>query len=117
MVIVSEDFIIKNEIFNDSCEIFLYYSKMYEEYVAYGYSAYSVWRKLYNKKEPLVVSYSEQYQMPQILVDGNQMNRLLNSGINLKDSVEGTYYHIKTATPFKEEEYFEWTSMIRENKV
>lgn len=117
MVIISEDFVFKNEILNDSTEIFLYYSKMYGEYVAYGYSAYNVWRKLYYQKEPLDVSYSEQFQMPQILVDENQMSQLLKGEVTLSDSVEGMYYHVQTFTPFKEDEYFEWASAIRVNRV
>lgn len=39
---VSEELIVKNEILNDGGEMHLYYSKMYETYVAYGYSAFVV---------------------------------------------------------------------------
>lgn len=39
---VSEELIVRNEILNDGGEMHLYFSKMYEEYLAYGYSAFVV---------------------------------------------------------------------------
>ncbi len=36
----SDAFILRNELLNDGCSIYLYFSRMYEEYMAYGYSAF-----------------------------------------------------------------------------
>ncbi len=113
MVVISEDFITKNEIMNDGGEIFMYYSKMYGCYITYGFSAYNVWQGLYNQEMNNKVSYSEDYQMPQVLVDNHLKIQLLRSGVELGESIEGVFYHIKTFSPFNDNEYFEWASLIR----
>lgn len=110
---ISEDFIVKNEIMNDGNVIHLYYSPMYQEYLTYGYSAYIVAHSPQLKDLEIQQAYSDDLQMPMVHVDHSVKDKLLKTGVVLKDSIEGLYYNIESFEQFNENEYSKWASFLR----
>lgn len=115
MVNISEDIIIKKEIFNDGGEIHLYYYPMYHEFVAFGYSAYAAAKNAMLENEPLEEDYVTELQMPMVKIDNDQLDIIKANGLLLNDSKKGVYCHIKSFLPFDEREYSEWASALRES--
>ena len=153
---MSEELIVKNEILNDGGEMHLYYSRMYEAYVAYGYSAFVVVQncmpaemstegalslsegalegrsmggssdgvlegRLERASEGalramvLEESYSDNFQMPMVKVNRDQLALLRTKGLVLEDSsTDESYLHIQSFIPFDERKYEEWAGHLRE---
>lgn len=113
MNLISDDFIVKNEILNDGDMIHMYYSPMYDEYVAYGYSAFIVLQICKNEGQILKESYSDEYQMPMGRVNDQQLDLILSKGLKLSDSLDNSYYHVQSFITFDENDYDEWAQMMR----
>ena len=110
---MSDDFIVKNEIMNEGDMIHMYYSPMYKEYVAYGYSAFIVFQMCKNEGQILKESYSDEYQMPMVRVNDQQFNMILSNRLRLSDSIDNSYYHFQSIIPFDEMGYDEWAQIMR----
>lgn len=110
---MTDEMITKNEVLNDGKTIHLYYSEMYKEYVAYGFSAYlaeNVEPQIRARVRPLF-SYSESLQMPFVLVDEKSLRSL---EMKMK-TVERIKEHIclEGNLVLNEEKYVEWASLMR----
>ena len=113
---MSEEFIVRNEILNDGSSIHLYYSKMYEIYEAYGYSAFMVVQNCLMESIqafPLKESYSDKFQMPMVKVNQEQMALIRSKGLVQEDSDNDGYIYIQSFIPFDERKYTEWAQMLR----
>lgn len=100
-----------NEVMNDGTNVHLYYSEMYQEYVAYGYSAFLV-----SMNDPSVnvkphVSYSDQFQMPQVRVKDSNLETLKGKMVTVVS--EDKYIHLSDTVSVDERKYEEWASMLR----
>lgn len=109
---ISDDVIIKNEIMNDGCSIYIYYSEMYKEYVAYGYSAFIAIQNCIEEHECFAELYSSKFQMPMVKINDKQLNLIKSKGIVRKESFIDFY--IEIFTPFDERKYNEWAQFLRE---
>ena len=109
---VRDELIVKNEIMNDGGEMHLYFSKMYEEYLAYGYSAFVVVQNRMSTEMP--ADYSEELQMPMVKVNQEQLSSIKSKGIIVKEIIEEGYLHIQSHIPFDERKYDEWAGHLRE---
>ena len=108
---VRDELIVKNEIMNDGGEMHLYFSKMYEEYLAYGYSAFVVVQNC--MPTDMFADYSEELQMPMVKVNPEQLSSIKSKGIIVKEIIEEGYLHIQSHIPFDERKYSEWAQMLR----
>lgn len=110
---MTDDVIVKNEVMNDGSTVHLYYSDMYKEYVAYGFSAYiakSVEPNISAGVRPYI-SYSESMQMPMVIVNEENLRSLKLQMVTQEQSesyicLHGTYV-------MNDEKYTEWASYIR----
>lgn len=110
----SDAFILRNELLNDGCSIFLYFSRMYEKYVAYGYSAFVAVENCMPANEALKESYSANFQMPMVKVNRDQLALLRTKGLVMEDSsADESYLHIQSFIPFDERKYEEWAHTLR----
>lgn len=113
-VMKSDAFILRNELLNDGCSIYLYFSRMYEEYVAYGYSAFVAVQNCLLENDALKDSYSDSFQMPMVKVNRDQLALLRTKGLVLEDSsADESYLHIQSFIPFDESKYEEWAHTLR----
>ncbi len=113
----NEAFILRNELLNDGCSIFLYFSRMYEEYVAYGYSAFVAVENCMPANVALKESYSDSFQMPMVKVTRDQLALIRTKGLVLEDSsADESYLRILSLIPFDESKYEEWVHMLREKQ-
>ena len=155
-VMKSDAYILRNELLNDGCSIYLYFSRMYEEYVAYGYSAFvavenclpmemstegalplsegalegrsggsssdGVLEGRFERASEgalrsmvLEESYSDNFQMPMVKVNRDQLALLRTKGLVLEDSsADESYLHIQSFIPFDESKYEEWAGHLRD---
>jgi hypothetical protein len=67
-----------NELENDGKTPHLYFRANYKMFVAYGISAYIVYRTVYNVK----ANYESGLQMPMMIVDDSQLS-MLKKGLDL----------------------------------
>lgn len=113
---VSEDLIVRNEVMNDGSSIHLYFSKMFEEYVAYGYSAFiAIQNCMMGNAEQLKEGYSEELQMPIVKVDDKQLALISDKCLKMDDSSDDKeYLQLQSLTPFNERKYSEWAERLRE---
>lgn len=124
----SDAFILRNELLNDGCSIYLYFSRMYEEYVAYGYSAFVALQNCVPmemateggasdgslRSMVLEESYSDNFQMPMVKVNRDQLALLRTKGLVKEDSsADESYLHIQSFIPFDERKYEEWAHTLR----
>lgn len=110
---VRDELIVKNEIMNDGGEMHLYFSKMYEEYLAYGYSAFAIVQNCKLGGTLPEEEYSEDEQMPMVKVNQEQLSSIKSKGIIVKEIIEEGYLHIQSHIPFDERKYSEWAQMLR----
>lgn len=108
---VRDELIVKNEIMNDGGEMHLYFSKMYEEYLAYGYSAFVAVENCMPTE--MFADYSEELQMPMVKVNPEQMALIKSKGLIVEDDTDDGYLHIRSFIPFDEKKYSEWAQMLR----
>lgn len=108
---VRDELIVKNEIMNDGGEMHLYFSKMYEEYLAYGYSAFAIVQNCMPTE--MSADYSEEMQMPMVKVNQEQLSSIKSKGIIVEEIIEEGYLHIQSHIPFDERKYSEWAQMLR----
>ena len=101
-----------NEIENDGKTIHLYFSPSFKRFVAYGYSAYLSVKVIHN----LNTQYDVDLQMPYIVLEVEQMGRLLLSlGYrNLQSSFEQyDYLQLEALREIDEGKYKEWAYFYR----
>ena len=110
---VSGDVVVKNEVMNDGGSIHIYYSEMYKEFVAYGFSAFQAMRTLKAKDVTLRQEYSEEFQMPIVIISRGQVEVILREGITLQGTVEGKYYHVQSFVMMNEKSYDDWAGFLR----
>lgn len=111
---VSGDIIVKNEFLNDGGSIHIYYSEKYEEFVAYGFSAFQAMRTLKAKEIELRQKYSMEFQMPMVIINKRQFDVIMRDGVTMQGSIEGKYYHIQSFITLNETAYDEWAGFLRE---
>ncbi len=107
----SDAFILRNELLNDGCSIYLYFSRMYEEYVAYGYSAFVAVENCLPME--MSTDYSEEMQMPMVKVNPEQMALIKSKGLIVEDGTDDGYLHIRSFILFDESKYEEWAHTLR----
>lgn len=109
---MNEDVIIKNEVLNDGRTVHLYYSKMYQEFVAFGFSAFIVCETDTTIETKPYFSYSDEYQMPMVRVNDSVIANLKRELIHTSSDNES---YIKLYSPFAidEEKYSMWASRLR----
>lgn len=113
----SDAFFLRNELLNDGCSIYLYFSRMYEEYVAYGYSAFVAVENCMPANVALKESYSDSFQMPMVKVTRDQLALIRTKGLVLEDSsADESYLRIQSLIPFDDSKYEEWAHMLREKQ-
>ena len=110
---VSEDFVIKNEVVNDGESIHIYYSEKYKEFVAFGFSAFQAMKTLEAKEIELRQEYSTEFQMPMVIIGKKQLEGILSEGVTLQGTIEGKYYHIQSFIVLNEVAYDEWAEFMR----
>lgn len=110
-VMKSDAFILRNELLNDGCSIYLYFSRMYEEYVAYGYSAFVAVENCLPME--MSTDYSEEMQMPMVKVNPEQMALIKSKGLIVEDGTDDGYLHIRSFILFDESKYEEWAHTLR----
>ncbi len=98
---------------NDGRQVHLYYSKMFHEYVAYGYSAYIVLWVCMTEETSLSESYAVDLQMPYVRVNRAQISLIQTKGLLLIKSVPNDYYNLESYYPFDERKYDEWAFEMR----
>lgn len=108
----SDDVIIKNEIMNDGYSIYIYYSEMYKEYVAYGYSAFIAIQNCIQEHECFKELYSPKFQMPMVMINNKQLSLIISKGIVRNKSYIDLY--IESFIPFEGRKYDEWAQFLRE---
>lgn len=106
---MNED-ITKNEIFNDGKTIHLYFNGMIGLYVAYGISAYLLYKNTKAK-----ASYSEEMQMPVAVINSEHYQEL-SQKIGLSKKVSN-YRCLIVEGKADEDEYFEWAGQLREGQI
>lgn len=108
---MSTDEIIKNEVMNDGTLVHLYYSKMYDEYVAYGYSAFIAKEVVPDIVPCHLESYSTEFQMPMVRVNEYVLKKL--KGELLLKVEEPGYIQLFNAVALDERQYSDWASILR----
>ena len=110
---VNGDFIVKNEVMNDGGSIHIYYSEMYKEFVAYGFSAFQAMTTLKRKDVTLRQEYSEEFQMPMVIISKGQLEAIMRDGLTLQGTLEGEYYHVQSFIMLNEAAYDDWAGFLR----
>ena len=106
---IEEKMVLMNEVENDGKTAHLYYSTKYKMFVAYGISAYIVYRTVYNVK----TDYESGLQMPMVIVDDSQLG-MLKKGLVEIMSIEGEYLQLEAEKNLDDEGYVEWAGYLRE---
>ena len=100
------EFISKNEIFNDGKMIHLYFNGMIGVYVAYGISAYLLCQHVQAKP-----SYSVEMQMPVAVLNAEHYEELVKMLALSKN--EHSYRCLVVDTPADMDAYSEWAYQLR----
>ena len=95
-----------NERSNDGTQIHLYFNGFVGLYVAYGKSAF-----LLSKETEVSPSYSEDLQMPVVVINVAHYN-LLKEKLEVVKKLDG-YSCLKPDVVFEEKEYSEWAGRLR----
>lgn len=98
--------IVLNETQNDGKTVYLYYNKTVGFYTAFGLSAFFVT----HVTNP-VRSYSDELQMPVVIVNKRQILDLRQS-LREIEHTEHCYYHFETRGTIGEEGYQKWLDGI-----
>ena len=101
--------IIINETMNDGWTVHLYYSPTYQQYVAYGLSAYIVNKVFQGVKS----SYETDVQMPMVKVDDIKVEMLKKTMVCVVLK-ERQYKRLETMTSYNDNRYSEWANYLRE---
>ena len=101
------DIITRNEILNNGKTIHLYFNGMIGLYVAYGVSAFLLYK--YANGKP---SYSEDMQMPVAVINAEHFEELAIR-LGMSKNVSG-YRCLNTDLSVDMEKYEEWASKLRE---
>lgn len=110
---VSQDVIVKNEVMNDGGSIHIYFSEKYKEFVAFGFSAFQAMKTLKAKELTLRQDYSDEFQMPMVIISKGQLEAILKAGVALKGTVEGKYYQVRSFVAMDENAYGDWAEFLR----
>ena len=110
---MSGDFIVKNEFMNGGGSIHIYYSEKYREFVAFGFSAFQAMRTMKVKEVTLSQEYSDEFQMPMVIISREQLEAILKAGVTLQGTVEGKYYHVQSFVMMDEAAYDDWAESLR----
>ncbi len=110
---VSEDVIVKYEFLNDGGSIHIYYSEKYNEFVAFGFSAFQAMRTMKAKEITLRQDYSDEFQMPMVIISKGQLEKMKHGSVTLQGTVEGKYYHLQSFILMNEEAYDKWAEFLR----
>lgn len=110
---VSGDVVVKNEVMNDGGSIHIYYSEMFKEFVAYGFSAFQAMTTLKKAGVELRQEYSTEFQMPMVIISKGQLDVIMKEGIMLQETVEGKYYHVQSFIMMNEAAYDDWAGFLR----
>lgn len=113
---ISEDVIVKNEFLNDNKSIYAYYSEMYHRFVAYGISAYLSMKVCKAVGVDLEEEYSEDLQMPMVIIDQTKKDMLKYECVMMQGSIEGSFYHLLCNQRMDEQKYDKWAQWLREMK-
>ena len=95
-----------NEVKNDGSYIHLYFNAWLGLYVAYGVSAY-----LMSKQTEVSPSYSEDMQMPVVVINVAHYDLLKQQLEVLKK--DNNYRCLKSDIPYDDDDYTAWASEIR----
>lgn len=109
----SGDVVVKNEVMNDGGSIHIYYSEMYKEFVAYGFSAFQAMTTLKKAGVELRQEYSDEFQMPMVFISKGQLEVISREGITLQETIEGKYYHVQSFMMMDEQAYDDWAGKLR----
>lgn len=109
----SGDVVVKNEVMNDGGSIHIYYSEMYKEFVAYGFSAFQAMMTLKKAGVELRQKYSTDFQMPMVIISKGQVEEIMKEGITLQGTLEGEYYHVQSFIMLNEAAYDDWAGFLR----
>lgn len=101
------DLISLNEVENDGKTIYLYFNREVGLYTAYGFSAFLVAHVV----DP-VCSFSEELQMPVVLVNKSQVEELRHS-LNKIQHTEKTFYQFSLKNVIGVEGYAKWTNKLK----
>lgn len=104
----SDEVITRNEVMNDGKTVHLYFNKMYQEYVAYGISAYIIAHTIPTQ----FPTYSDDMQMPMVAVDKNNISQL-KKNLEVVSFNEDEYYQLKSKKELDEDDYERWANMVR----
>lgn len=97
-----------NEVENDGKTAHLYFSTKYKMFVAYGISAYIVYKTLYNVK----ANYGSDLQMPMVKVDDSQLS-MLKMGLGIIIDINGEYLQLEAEKNYDDADYDEWAGFVR----
>ena len=95
-----------NEIQNDGKSIHLYFNGLMGLYAAYGYSAFLLY-----KHTPVAASYSENMQMPVVVMNSAHLDELKKQ-LEIVKQGKG-YYCLTVEEGVDEKEYEEWAYELR----
>ena len=110
---MSEDFVIKNEIFNNGKTVYLYSSKMYQGFVAYGFSAFIIYNIKSLAGDECNLMYSSEMQMPMVQISKEDLQITLGQYVIMKDTIDGKYIHLEGFSPLDEAKYSDWAEWVR----
>ena len=101
--------ILMNEVKNSGKTVHLYLSPSFNQYVAYGYSAYIVYRIV----RGVPTYYDEDMQMPMVRLEDKHLEMIgLNTTEHLR--IKGEYLRLEAKVRIKEDDYTEWAGFLRE---
>lgn len=109
---MSDDVIVMNEVMNDGKTVHLHYSEMFQEYVAYGFSAYIVCRTIPPLATKAHLSYSDQLQMPMVRVDAVNL-KILKQKVAPLETADAHHLTLTVSIALNEYNYTSWASIIR----
>lgn len=109
----SGDVVVKNEVMNDGGSIHIYYSEMYKEFVAYGFSAFQAMTTLKKAGVELRQEYSDEFQMPMVIISKGQLEAIMREGVTLQGTVDEKYYHVQSFIMMNEAAYVDWAGKLR----
>ena len=100
--------ILMNEVNNSGNIVHLYLSPSSGQYVAYGYSAYLVFRIV----RGVPTYYDEDMQMPMVKLEDRHLKMI---GVNTTEHlrINGEYLRLKALQTIKEDDYAEWAGFLR----
>lgn len=105
---IEEKKVLMNEVENDGKTAHLYFSTKYKMFVAYGISAYIVYKTLYNVK----TDNESGLQMPMVIVDDSQLG-ILKKGLENIMYIEEEYLRLEADKNYDDPGYDEWAGFVR----